>query len=70
MTEEHKKDIYKWVDISLSSIFKDAIDRDLVVDSIFGEVVEDIEQTADNIFNGSDIDIAIARVLKARIVGF
>jgi hypothetical protein len=70
MTEEHKKGIYKWVDISLSSIFKDAIDRDLVVDSIFGEVVDDIEQTADNIFNGSDIDIAIARVLKARIVGF
>ena len=70
MTEEQKKDVYRWVDISLSSIFKDTIDKDLVINSIFGEVVEDIEQTADNIFNGSDIVIAIARVLKARIVGF
>ena len=70
MTEEHKKDIYKWIDFTLTPVFPDSFDRDLVVNSIFGEVVEDVEQTADNIFNDSDITIALARVLKARIVGF
>lgn len=70
MTENNKKDIYKWIDNSLMTIFPDAFDRDLVVNSIFGEVVEDVEQTADKDFNSSDINMAIARVLKARIVGF
>ena len=70
MTEEHKKDIYKWIDFTLTPVFPDSFDRDLVVNSIFGEVVEDVEQTADNIFNDSDITIALVRVLKARIVGF
>ena len=70
MTEEHKKDIYKWIDFTLTPVFPDSFDRDLVVNSIFGEVVEDVEQTDDNIFNDSDITIALARVLKARIVGF
>ena len=70
MSEEHKKDIYKWIDFTLTPVFPDSFDRDLVVNSIFGEVVEDVEQTADNIFNDSDITIALARVLKARIVGF
>jgi hypothetical protein len=63
-------DIYKWIDNSLMTIFPDSFDRDLVVNSIFGDVVADVEETADEEFNGSDIDMAIARVLKARIVGF
>lgn len=70
MTEEQKKVIYKWIDFTLHPIFPDSFDRDLVVNSILEDVVEDVEQTADNIFNGSDITIALARVLKARIVGF
>lgn len=70
MTEEDKKNIYKWIDNSLRDIFPDSFDKDLVVNSIFGEVVEDVAQTADEEFNNSDIDMAIARVLKARIVGF
>ena len=70
MTEEHKKDIYRWIDFTLTPVFPDAFDRDLVVNSIFGEVVEDVAQTADEKFNDSDITIALARVLKARIVGF
>ena len=68
MSEEHKKDIYKWVDISLSSILPDAIDRDMVVISLFDDVVADVEETADEDFNSSDIDIALARVLYKRIV--
>lgn len=70
MTEERKKDIYRRIDNSLRDIFPDSFDKDLVVNSIFGEVVEDVEQTADNDFNSSDVLMAIARVLKARIVGF
>ena len=70
MTEEHKKDIYRRIDNSLRDIFPDSFDKDLVVNSIFGEVVEDVAQTADEEFNDSDITIALARVLKARIVGF
>ena len=70
MSEEHKKDIYKWIDFTLTPVFPDSFDKDLVVNSIFGEVVEDVAQTADEDFNSSDIDMAIARVLKTRIVGF
>lgn len=68
MSEERKKDIYKWVDISLSSILPDAIERDMVVISLFDDVVADVEETADEDFNSSDIDIALARVLYKRIV--
>ena len=68
MTEEEKKDVYNWVNISLSSIFPDAIERDMIMVSIFNDVVADIETTADEDFNSSDIDIALARVLYKRIV--
>ena len=70
MTEEQKKDIYKWIDNSLMTIFPDAFEREMVVISLFDDVVADVDETADEEFNGSDIDIALARVLKARIVGF
>lgn len=68
MTEKQKQDIYFWIDITIAPVFPDAFDRDLVVISIFDEVIKDIEQTADDNFNGGDIDMAIARVLKARIL--
>lgn len=68
MTENNKKDIYHWIDNSLMTIFPDAFDRDLVVNSLFDDVVADVEETADEEFNGSDIDIALARVLHKRIV--
>ncbi len=68
MTENNKKDIYKWIDNSLMTIFPDALEREMVVISLFDDVVADVEETADEEFNGSDIDIALARILYKRIV--
>lgn len=42
-------------------------DTTRVIDLILEDVVKDIEDTADEEFNLSDINIALARVLKARL---
>lgn len=68
MSENNKKDIYKWIDNSLMTIFPDAFEREMVVILLFDDVVADVEETADEEFNGSDIDIALARILYKRIV--
>ena len=48
-------------------IFMDSCDATLFAESLAEDVVSDIEETADENFNGADIEIAITRVLKARL---
>lgn len=63
------------IDAKLSAIFSDNWDREEVKEEIADEIVEDIDKTADWSRIDSDevimddINIAIARVLKSKIVG-
>lgn len=65
--------VWDEVSVFLSNIFRDEQDRHEVVNLIIGDVVADIEETADwsdyedDEYNLSDIQIALARVLKGAI---
>ena len=65
--KEDKNYIRGIVNMILSSIFTDEYDNELVTTTIIDEVIEDIEETADEHFNDSDVRIAVARVLKNRL---
>ena len=66
--------VWDEVSIFLKDIFFDAADRHEVVNLIIGDVIADIEETADwsdyaeGEYNLDDIRIAIARVLKNAVV--
>ena len=72
-TNLQKVGIRAQIRASLSAIFEDSHDREEIADMIEGDVVSDIEATADwsgyedDEFNLNDISIAMARVLKERI---
>jgi hypothetical protein len=57
----------------LSAVIPDVVDRDLAVDAILTDVVNDIEETADwsglddDECNLNDIDIAIARIVQEKL---
>ena len=65
--------VWDEVSIFLSNIFRDEQDRHEMVNLIIGDVVADIEETADwsdyedDEYNLGDIQIALARVLKGAI---
>lgn len=65
--------VWDEVSIFLSKIFPDDQDRHEMVNLIIGDVIADIEETADwsdyaeDEYNLSDIQIALARVLKGAI---
>ena len=64
-----KKQIVKSVvEQTLSAIFTDGAERQEIINKIFDEVVSDIEETADNEFNFSDVSIALQRVLLNAIL--
>jgi hypothetical protein len=51
------------------NIFPDSIEAGEVADSLLPEVVQDIEETADpELWHSGDIDIALARVMKKRLL--
>ena len=57
----------------LSTVFSDNQDRDEVVDAILNDVMQDIEDTADwselddDEYSISDVQIAVARVMKNKL---
>lgn len=57
----------------LSAVIPDVVDRDLAVDAILSDVINDIEETADwsglddDECNLNDIDIAIARIVQEKL---
>ena len=63
------------VDYVLSYVVPDNFDRGAIIDSIINDVIDDISDTADwsdyveDEYNEGDIDIAIARVIRKKIVG-
>ena len=63
------------IDALLSSIFHDTWDREEVKEEIADDVIADIESSADwsdlesDEVVTDDIDIAVARVLKSKIIG-
>lgn len=65
--------VWDEVSILLSNIFRDEQDRHEMVNLIIGDVIADIEETADwsdyaeDEYNLSDIQIALARVLRGAI---
>lgn len=67
MNEEQRVAVREYVAMVLCGVFTDPRDLDNVTDTILDEVITDIEETADINFNGSDVRIAIVRVLKKKI---
>lgn len=76
MLTDFQKEIIKGrTDYLLSYIFPDAHDRSAVVEAIADDVINDIDETADwsrfewDEYCHEDINIALARVLKNKVVG-
>ena len=67
MIQEEQNFLKGTINSILSSIFEDDYDNTIVTATIFDEVLQDIEETADKHFNDSDVRIAVARVLKKRL---
>lgn len=53
--------------LQISPFLVDAQDANYITELVIDDVVEDIEETADENFTASDIDIAFVRVLKKRL---
>lgn len=74
MTEFQKLAVRVQIDAKLSAIFSDSGDRVAVKEEIANDVIADIDETADwsrlesDEVIVDDINIAIARVLKSKIV--
>ena len=74
LTKRQKEAVKGGLNFRLIEIFPDAFDREEVIEEILDDVIEDIEETADwegyedDEWCEGDVDIALARVLKGRIV--
>ena len=53
----------------LSGFTFEGYDAENVAEAILDEVVEDIDETADESFNGDDVRIAMRRVIMKKILG-
>ena len=53
--------------LQISPFLVDAQDANYITELVIDDVVKDIEETADENFTASDIDIAFVRVLKKRL---
>lgn len=53
----------------LSGLMFDGYEAENVAEAILAEVVEDIDETADESFNGDDVRIAMRRVIMKKILG-
>ena len=73
MTYRQSKEVRATLNKLLFGIFQDNIERESVIDYILDDVITDIEETADwsdlryDEVNVSDIQIALARVLKSAV---
>ena len=65
MNEEKRNEVREAIVNELAYLM-DSEYRNRIADNILTDVIVDIEETADEEFNDSDIRIAIARVLVAR----
>jgi hypothetical protein len=61
MTDDKKKMVEVRIVTNLTW-FMEACDAEQVCEKIINDVIEDIEECADEDFNWSDIDIALSRV--------
>lgn len=69
MNESSKKWIGEYIYRRMLNIFPDSIEAGEVADSLLPEVVQDIEETADpELWHSGDIDTALARVMKKRLL--
>ena len=69
MNNSNKAFVRYTINELLFPIFQDNIERESVVDNLWGEVVSDISETADcNNFTSEDIRIALARALKNKVI--
>lgn len=74
LTQEQIKGVRSYLIELLLPIFGDAWDREEVIDLVMADVVTDIEETADwseledDEVHTGDVEIALARVLKAAVV--
>ena len=74
MTYRQSKEVRATLNKLLFGIFQDNIERESVIDYILDDVIADIDETADwsnlryNEVNVSDIQIALARVLRNAVV--
>lgn len=65
MNEEKRNEVREAIVNELAYLM-DSEYRNRIADNILNDVIDDIEETADEEFNDSDIRIAIARVLVRR----
>lgn len=67
MNREKKEIVLTMTDGILATLFTDAQDRAQAVEAIIEDVVQDIEETADENFSLGDISIAIQRTVLERL---
>jgi len=67
MTYAYEDFAYQTLRVALHRIFRDVGGYEEIADAIIDEVIEDIEETADEDFTDEDVRIAMARVLKKRL---
>lgn len=63
MKEEMKQDVRLIVKMKFS-MFMENDDAEKTTDMVLNDVVKDIDETADEEFNSSDVDMALSRVVR------
>lgn len=67
METKDKNLVREVVSAELAQVFTDNSEREEIIDSVLDDVVTDIDETADDDWNFSDISIALQRVLYKKI---
>lgn len=67
METKDKNLVREVVSAELAQVFTDNSEREEIIDSVLDDVVADIDETADDDWNFSDISIALQRVLYKKI---
>ena len=67
METKDKNLVREVVSAELAQVFTDNVERETIIDSVIDDVVADIDETADDDWNFSDISIALQRVLYNKI---
>lgn len=70
MNNNERESVRAIVDEQLMFVVSDAYERREVVSTLLPEIVKDVEESADEEFNDSDVCIALSRVLYKKIVGW
>ena len=67
METKDKNLVREVVSAELAQVFTDNVERETIIDTVIDDVVADIDETADDDWNFSDISIALQRVLYNKI---